>query len=137
MRSNPVLGASAALYAVVGLAAIFAPAEILKLAGSVSPSEATSWPLQLLAAPFFGMATLNWTSRHGAFGGIYGRPLLVANFVTASIAVFVSAAALRHPEARLLPIAVFTASLTTSAGYSWLLFGRGNRGTNPPTIKKP
>jgi hypothetical protein len=36
--------------------------------------------MQLLAAAWLGFAALDWLSRGTVLGGIYGRPLVVANF---------------------------------------------------------
>ena len=38
-------------------------------------------PLQLLGAALFAFAWLNWIGRGAIYGGIYGRPIVVANFI--------------------------------------------------------
>ena len=43
----------------------------------MSPSAA--WLGQLLAAAWLGVAALNWLQRATVLGGIYGRPVVLAN----------------------------------------------------------
>ncbi|WP_104418661.1 hypothetical protein [Neolewinella xylanilytica] len=43
---------------------------------------------QLLGAVYLGFAGLNWLSRRSKIGGMYGRPVVVANFAHAFVAVF-------------------------------------------------
>jgi len=83
-RPSPLLTASALVYAADALPLLFAPAEILSWLGG-ERSAAVETLLQLLAGGLFGFAMLNWTSRHGRVGGIYNRPLVVANFAQAAI----------------------------------------------------
>src|SRR4029077_12036096 len=70
---------SAALLAVFGVAASFLPREILVHAGSsVDPFTATL--VQVAGALYIGFALLNWAARGHLLGGIYGRPIGLANF---------------------------------------------------------
>ncbi len=65
--------------AALGLAATFAPAEILAAAGST----ADGYPVllvQLVGALYLGFAMLNWMARGQLIGGIYGRPVAIGNF---------------------------------------------------------
>ena len=46
--------------------------------------------LQMVGALYLGFAMLNWMSRGSSLGGIYGRPIVVANmlhFTVASLAL--------------------------------------------------
>jgi hypothetical protein len=40
---------------------------------------AAAWVGQLLAAAWLGVAALNWLQRSAVLGGIYGRPIVLAN----------------------------------------------------------
>lgn len=74
-----LMSSSAALMAALGLAAIFAPQELLAALGST----ARGYPVllvQLTGALYLGFAALNWMTRGFSIGGIYGRPLTMANF---------------------------------------------------------
>ncbi len=70
------MSASAVLFAVLGLTILFLPVEIAVLSG-LDPGSAVL--IQLLSAGFLAMASLNWHGRSAVYGGIYGRPIILAN----------------------------------------------------------
>ena len=76
--SKIVLGSSALLLAFSGLALTFFPDEI---AIRLDLPEGTSVMLliQVIGAMYFGFAMLNWMSRRSRIGGIYNRPIAIAN----------------------------------------------------------
>ncbi|MFT5145192.1 MAG: Ca2+/Na+ antiporter [Rhodothermales bacterium] len=76
MSTKILMSVSAAVLAALGLATLFAPLEVASLAG-LQPS--TEIPLQLLAGGFFAFGMLNWMGRGAIYGGIYGRPMVMAN----------------------------------------------------------
>ena len=85
-----LLVASAAVYLVAGIALLFAPAELLAAAGepaSILPVAV----LQVLGSALFGFAMLNWMHRHSTVGGIFGRPLVMANLAHAGSAALLLA----------------------------------------------
>lgn len=88
-RAHPLLAVTAILYLGAGVALIFASAELLAAAGAAAtPFERGA--AQLLGAALFGSGMFVWMQRHSRIGGIYGRPLVVANFahtLTASLAL--------------------------------------------------
>ena len=79
MKIQPLLFASALLLMGLGIVTLFAPDEI---AGIVSKSgQATSGVVvQLLAGALFALGILDWMNRYATIGGIYGRPVVLANF---------------------------------------------------------
>jgi hypothetical protein len=81
MRTQLILVSSAVFLGVLALFLLFAPVESLSFLllgyGSLLPSL----PAQLLSAPLLGLSALNWLSRGSTVGGIYGRPLLIANLI--------------------------------------------------------
>lgn len=81
-RPNLLLVFSAVLYLLAGAAALFAPQELLSFAGAV-PGDLNVSLLQAVGAAFLGFGMLNWLSRFSRIGGIYGRPVVVANFAHA------------------------------------------------------
>ncbi|HSM12680.1 MAG TPA: hypothetical protein VLA66_01305 [Thermoanaerobaculia bacterium] len=83
-ENEPLLTTSAIVYAAGALPLLFAPAEILVALGGERSALAETL-LQLVAGLLFGFAMLNWMSRNGRVGGIYNRPLVVANFAQAAI----------------------------------------------------
>ncbi len=84
-RPNPLLLGSAVLYFAAALPLLFAPDELLSYAGA-APSALDSVLLQVIGSAIFGFAMLNWMNRFGPIGGIYGRPVVIANFSHAAIA---------------------------------------------------
>jgi hypothetical protein len=96
-RPNPLLLASAVLYFAAALPLLFAPDELLTYAGA-SPSTLDSALLQVIGSAIFGFAMLNWMNRFGRIGGIYGRPLVIANFThAATAALLLGHIAIRAP----------------------------------------
>jgi len=69
---------SAGVLLVSGAALLFAPDVLLPALIHGFPREAR-WLGQLLAAAWLGIAALNWLQRHALLGGIYGRPVVMAN----------------------------------------------------------
>lgn len=116
-----LLTASAVALIALGLAATFAPAEIAAFL-RVSGSHA-ALPFQLLGAQCFGLGLANWSARKSLLGGIYGRPILLANtlhFVIAGMAL----GKLAIGGALEAPLLVFAAAYTVFAlGFLAVLFG--------------
>ena len=96
MISAVVTCASAALLLLGGVALLFAPDVVLPaLAPGVPPSAL--WLGQLLGAAWLAVAALNWLQRSSVLGGIYGRPVVMANVVLHFVGALVLLRALREP----------------------------------------
>ncbi len=78
MKSSILTRMSAMVLGATGTALLFAPDGILQLLHPEFPVSAY-WLGQLLGASWIGVASLNWYSRTKVLGGIYGRPILLAN----------------------------------------------------------
>jgi hypothetical protein len=118
--STHVSRASAVVLLLGGLALLFAPDALLpRLVAGFPPAGA--WLGQLLAAAWLGVAALNWTSQRAVLGGIYGRPVVLAN----AALYFISAASLARAAARGGGPAALWALLALAAAfaaaYGWLL----------------
>ncbi|WP_303310481.1 hypothetical protein [Hymenobacter sp. BT730] len=79
MNTKLVMTLSAAVLALAGLSLTFMPDEIARLCG-ISPAPAFTLLLQLLGALYFAFAMLNWMAKGSRIGGIYNRPIALANF---------------------------------------------------------
>lgn len=80
MTSRIVSSASALVLAALGGVLLFAADELLpRLVPGVQAEAA--WTGQVLGAAWLGLAALNWLSRGSVLGGIYGRPIVMANAV--------------------------------------------------------
>jgi hypothetical protein len=78
--SSALSRVSAAVLAAGGGALLFAPDVLLPaLVPGFPPSGL--WLGQLVGAAWLGMAALNWLQRAAILGGIYGRPVVLANLV--------------------------------------------------------
>ncbi|WP_421889823.1 hypothetical protein [Marinoscillum sp.] len=85
MNTRILMTLSAVTLALAGIALTFAPEEIL-LTISAEGTPALILILQLLGALYFGFGMLNWMTKTGRIGGIYNRPVAVANFSHYAIA---------------------------------------------------
>jgi hypothetical protein len=82
--SKYLLIASAASLALGGLILLFAPEILANLLASTS---ALGFLVsQVLSAAWLGLAALDWFDRGSMIGGIYGRPIVLANFANYFIA---------------------------------------------------
>jgi hypothetical protein len=73
-----VLGSSALILAVSGLALTFFPDELAQTLG-LPDHPSVMLLIQVIGAMYFGFAMLNWMSRRSLIGGIYNRPIAIAN----------------------------------------------------------
>lgn len=121
MNSARVSAASAILLLVGGAALLFAADDILPRLVPGFP-EAGAWLGQLLGGAWLAIAALNWLNRGARLGGIYGRPVVLAN----TTVYFVGAMVLLKTAARPgvpLPIIIATILFAVFAAlYAWLLF---------------
>lgn len=89
VNTKLLLSASAIVLGASGIAASFAPQEILDAAG-VAPAAVTAIVVQLLGAAWFAFAMVNWSARGSLIGGIYNRPVAIGNlthFVIGALAL--------------------------------------------------
>ncbi len=121
--SSRVSHVSAIVLALGGVALLFAPDVILPALVPGFPPAAL-WLAQLLAAAWLGVAALDWLQRSAVLGGIYGRPVVLANLVLYFVGDLVVLRALREPVApRALWIFVVPATLLAVAYGALLLRG--------------
>lgn len=85
MNTKILLVSCATCLGFLGLAATFLPEEILSLI-DIGPSIAATLLVQVLGSLYLAFAMLNWMVRENVIGGIYGRPVSVANLIHFSIA---------------------------------------------------
>ena len=107
--------------ALAGVFALFVPDVLLALFGAPM-SDLLSVPIQLMGALYFSMAMMNWTAKDSAIGGIYARPVSLANFAhffigTLLLAKVVLSGAFDLPIVLLLALYTIFAVL-----FYWLLF---------------
>src|SRR5688572_8397251 len=90
---------SAMVLGTAGLALLFAPSELGRLAAGTDSTAASPITLQLWAAALLGLGATNWIGRGLTLGGIYGRALVVGNLVHWTVGGLVAVrAALDRPS---------------------------------------
>ena len=77
MLSKMLMHASAIAFSLLGVVCLFFPDVLVRLMGF---SSSVKILIQFVAAGFLAMATLNWIGRNAIYGGIYGKPITLANF---------------------------------------------------------
>ncbi|RED96979.1 hypothetical protein C7460_11327 [Marinoscillum furvescens DSM 4134] len=111
---------SAILLALAGISLSFLPQEISTyLSGSSHP--VFSLALQLLGALYLGMAMLNWMNKNKLLGGIYGRPITMANFIHFLVGglSLVKATSVANQPAFIITTIIYS-TFAVGFGYLWL-----------------
>ena len=102
-----------------GIALLFASDVVMpRLVPGVPVSGA--WIGQLVAAGWLAVAASNWVARSALIGGIYGRPLVMANFAL----YFVTATSTLRPALGAPSVLLWTIAVASTAFavlYGWLL----------------
>ncbi len=79
MNTKVIMTASAITLAFAGFIFTFMPMEILQYV-AIDTTKYHQLILQTLGALYFSYAMLNWMAKGSIIGGIYNRPIAVANF---------------------------------------------------------
>ena len=79
MKTKLLMESSAVFMALLGASALFFPQEIsVKIA--VASTNLLIIVVQIIGALYFSFAALNWMARANLIGGIYSKPVAIANF---------------------------------------------------------
>jgi hypothetical protein len=122
-----MVGSSAVLL-LAGLACLFAPIESFSALGFTDASEIAG---QIVGALYLAFAAANWTARGSMIGGIYARPLAVANFVHFVIGATVLAKGISTSRLNAVYLAVTLGYLAFAIMFILVLYGRLERTGNP------
>ena len=79
MNTKLLMTTSSLVLGLAGILTLFAPENVLAILGA-SAENSLSVLIQLMGALYFSMAMMNWTAKDSAIGGIYARPVSIANF---------------------------------------------------------
>lgn len=79
MNSKYLMMASAIFMGIMGVILQFMPNETLHFF-NLEQQDVLTISLQLMGALYFGFAVLNWMAKNVLIGGIYAKPLSLANF---------------------------------------------------------
>jgi len=87
MKTKWLMSSSAVLMGLAGLVGTFIPEEISIILG-VEPSPITLILLQIIGGLYLGFAMLNWFTRSALIGGIYNKPVVLANLIHCIVVFF-------------------------------------------------
>jgi hypothetical protein len=122
MNTKWIMIATSLLLGVSGIALTFAPDLIIGSLG-VNPSQVSIILGQILGALYFGFAMLNWMTKESLIGGIYNRPIAVANFTHFMIAgLALVKASISNPQIPILLILVSGVYAVLALLFGILLF---------------
>jgi hypothetical protein len=122
MESRKLMSSAAIVFAAGGLACTFAPQELLAALGGAPATPGLVLGVQALGAAWLGFGLLDWHARGAPFGGIYGRPVALGNFLhLAVIAMALLKAAWAAPSMPLVGATLLTAGFAAAFGRT--LFG--------------
>ncbi len=79
MKTKSLMIASTLFLGVAGLSALFVPEELLNLFGAPQANQLLVL-IQLMGALYLSFALMNWTAKDNIIGGVYLRPISIANF---------------------------------------------------------
>ena len=88
MNTKILMTSGAILFALIGINLILFPKEILNHL-ELGVSDTLEILMQTLGSLYYGLAMLNWMSKGNLIGGIYNRPIVVANLTHFVVAVLV------------------------------------------------
>jgi hypothetical protein len=78
MNTKLIMSATAIFLVVISLSLTFAPDNVMHAFG-IADSVVIRLMFQLLGAMYFAFAMLNWMAKGAIIGGIYNRPIAIAN----------------------------------------------------------
>jgi hypothetical protein len=79
MNTKILMTSSSIILGLAGIFALFAP-DVLLSTQEAAVTGTMSVMIQLMGALYFSFALMNWTAKDSAIGGIYARPVSLANF---------------------------------------------------------
>ncbi|MFL6245863.1 MAG: hypothetical protein ACJ74H_07555 [Thermoanaerobaculia bacterium] len=121
MNTKILMGTSAVILGVAGVAGLFLPHEILAALGTPATGV---FPLliQLHAGVLLGFAMANWMAKDSLVGGIYNRPLVVGNTAHFTIGAITLLKLVVH-EATPPIVAATVIYVIFTIGFGMLMFG--------------
>ena len=121
MNTKLIMSSTAILLAAIGISLIFAPDNV-SIALGMNNSKELSLILQLIGAAYYAFAMLNWMAKGALIGGIYNRPIAVANlshFLIGGLAL--TKAAFSNPQIPLILCVIAGFYMVTACVFSILL----------------
>jgi hypothetical protein len=98
MSTRALMIAAAALLAACGLVLSFAAEEVITALGGHAPGLVPVL-VQLAGALYLGFAMVDWTAKGMVLGGIYGRAIVLGNFLHFTMGAMALLKVALHPQA--------------------------------------
>jgi hypothetical protein len=132
MNTRSLMMASSLFLGFAGLFGLFAPEELLK-GLSVQPIDPLPVLIQLMGALYLSFALMNWTSKDNIIGGVYLRPISIANFSHFTIGALVLIKYQLSDTARAPLLGVMIVYIIFAIVFAWLVFIHTGMGKKPKT----
>jgi len=117
MNTKILMTSSALILGLAGVFALFVPEVLLPAAAGT-----TSVLVQLMGALYFSFALMNWTAKDSAIGGIYARPVSLANFSHFFSGVLLLLKYQLSNEINLFVVATLVVYAVYAVCFYWLVF---------------
>ena len=121
MNTKLLMTSSALILGLAGVFALFAPDVLLSTQGAEATGN-LSVMIQLMGALYFSFALMNWTAKDSLIGGIYARPVSLANFSHFFAGVLLLLKHQLSSEMNLSTLAVLIVYAVYAACFYWLVF---------------
>ena len=121
MNTKTLMTFSSLTLALAGVFTLFAPDVLLSALG-VAVTAQLSILVQLLGALYFSFALMNWTAKDSAIGGIYARPVSLANFSHFFSGTLLLVKYLLANEFNLSILLVLIMYVVFACSFYWLVF---------------
>ncbi len=112
---------SSLVLALAGVLALFAPDVLLSTLNTAATAQ-VSVLVQLLGALYFSFALMNWAAKDSAIGGIYARPVSLANFSHFLSGTLILAKYLLSNEFNLSIVLALSVYAIFAVFFYWLVF---------------
>lgn len=126
MQTKILMSLSALLMAAAGLAASFAPQELLIYADAWDEAFEVAL-VQVLGALYLGFAMLNWSARVHVIGGRYNRPVALGNFMHFGVVTVILVKAIFAGFASIGVMAGAVAYALFALWFGFVLFSHPNK----------
>ena len=121
MNTKLLMTSSALILGLAGVFALFAPDVLLSTEGA-AVTGTLSVMIQLMGALYFSFALMNWTAKDSLIGGIYARPVSLANFSHFFAGALLLLKQPLSNEMNLSTLAVLIVYAVYAACFYWLVF---------------
>ncbi len=122
VNTKIVMTVSSLVLGLAGLFLLFSPHEVGAALG-VPLIHPLPVLVQLAGALYLALALMNWTAKDSVIGGIYARPISLANFTHFFVGTLVLARAQIAQEGQLATVGMLIGYMVFAILFGWLVFG--------------